>query len=39
MLFFEPVFIFFLIIVKITISLVKNDKKKLVLLITGKQLL
>ena len=35
MLFFEPVFIFFLIIVKITISLVKNDKKKLVLLISS----
>ena len=35
MLFFEPVFIIFLIIVKITISLVKNDKKKFVLLISS----
>ncbi len=35
MLFFEPVFIFFLLTVKIIISFVKNDKKKLVLLVSS----
>ena len=35
MLFFEPIFIFFLLTVKIIISLVENNKKKLVLLLSS----